>query len=283
MNLTPREKDKLLVAMAAMVARNRLERGVKLNYPEAIALISDLRGRRRARRHVRRRPDGDGAGVITRDQVMDGDRRDDPRDPGRSDLSRRHQAGHRARTDPLRGRCHDSRRRSFVSRRRDRPQRGPRDRHADRRQHRRPAGPGRLPLSFLRNQHGARIRPRQAAKGFRLDIPAGTAVRFEPGQTREVDAGAYAGNREVFGFNGLVNGPLEGTEPWRFDRSRRLCRHVRPDHGRQGASGRHRPLHRGRRRPDHLRRGGEVRRRQGHPRRHGPVARHPRATALSTR
>ncbi len=42
MNLTPREKDKLLVAMAAMVARSRLARGVKLNYPEAIALITDF-------------------------------------------------------------------------------------------------------------------------------------------------------------------------------------------------------------------------------------------------
>ena len=42
MNLTPREKDKLLVAMAAMVARRRLERGVKLNHPEAIALITDF-------------------------------------------------------------------------------------------------------------------------------------------------------------------------------------------------------------------------------------------------
>ena len=42
MNLTPREKNKLLVSMAAMVARNRLERGVELNYPEAIALISDF-------------------------------------------------------------------------------------------------------------------------------------------------------------------------------------------------------------------------------------------------
>ena len=41
MNLTPREKDKLLVAMAAMVARNRLNRGVKLNFPEAVALISE--------------------------------------------------------------------------------------------------------------------------------------------------------------------------------------------------------------------------------------------------
>ena len=42
MNLTPREKDKLLIAMAAIVARRRLERGVKLNYPEAIALITDF-------------------------------------------------------------------------------------------------------------------------------------------------------------------------------------------------------------------------------------------------
>ena len=42
MNLSPREKDKLLVAMAAIVARRRLERGVKLNHPEAVALISDF-------------------------------------------------------------------------------------------------------------------------------------------------------------------------------------------------------------------------------------------------
>ena len=42
MNLTPREKEKLLVSLAAMVARNRLSRGVKLNHPEAVALISDL-------------------------------------------------------------------------------------------------------------------------------------------------------------------------------------------------------------------------------------------------
>ncbi len=72
MNLTPREKDKLLIATAAMVARRRLERGVKLNYPEAIALITDhvVEGAR----------DGisvadlmqAGAHVLTRDQVMEG-------------------------------------------------------------------------------------------------------------------------------------------------------------------------------------------------------------------
>ena len=50
---------------------------------------------------------------------------------------------------------------------------------------------------------------REAAKGCRLDIPAGTAVRFEPGQSREVDLIAYQGSREVYGFNGKINGSLE--------------------------------------------------------------------------
>ena len=51
---------------------------------------------------------------------------------------------------------------------------------------------------------------REVARGFRLDIPAGTAVRFEPGQTRRVTLVAYGGGRRVFGFNGAVMGPLEG-------------------------------------------------------------------------
>jgi len=72
MNLTPREKDKLMIALAALVARGRLARGVKLNYPESVALITDfvLEGAR----------DGNsvaelmsaGANVVTRDQVMEG-------------------------------------------------------------------------------------------------------------------------------------------------------------------------------------------------------------------
>ena len=49
---------------------------------------------------------------------------------------------------------------------------------------------------------------RDAARGFRLDIPAGTAVRFEPGQSREVILVAYAGDRIVHGFRGVVSGPL---------------------------------------------------------------------------
>lgn len=49
---------------------------------------------------------------------------------------------------------------------------------------------------------------RAAARGHRLDIPAGTAVRFEPGDTREVALVPFCGSREVYGFNGKVNGPL---------------------------------------------------------------------------
>lgn len=50
---------------------------------------------------------------------------------------------------------------------------------------------------------------REATKGFRLDIPAGTAVRFEPGQSREVQLVAFAGNRIAIGFNAKVDGKLE--------------------------------------------------------------------------
>ena len=50
---------------------------------------------------------------------------------------------------------------------------------------------------------------REAARGFRLNIPAGTAVRFEPGQSREVELVAYTGSRNVYGFNGKIMGPLE--------------------------------------------------------------------------
>ena len=72
MNLTPREKDKLLISMAAMVARRRLERGVKLNHPEAVALITDF--------VVEGARDGSsvadlmeaGGKVLTREQVMEG-------------------------------------------------------------------------------------------------------------------------------------------------------------------------------------------------------------------
>ena len=50
---------------------------------------------------------------------------------------------------------------------------------------------------------------REATKGFRPNIPAGTAIRFEPGQEREIELVEYAGDRHVYGFNGKIMGPLE--------------------------------------------------------------------------
>jgi urease subunit gamma len=72
MNLSPREKDKLMIAMAAMVARRRLERGVKLNHPEAVALITDfiLEGARDGKTVAELMEAG--AHVLTRAQVMEG-------------------------------------------------------------------------------------------------------------------------------------------------------------------------------------------------------------------
>jgi len=72
MNLTPREKDKLMIPMAAIVARRRLERGLKMNFPEAVALITDfvVEGARDGRSVAELMRDG--ATVLTRDQVMEG-------------------------------------------------------------------------------------------------------------------------------------------------------------------------------------------------------------------
>jgi len=72
MNLTPREKDKLMIALAALVARGRLARGIKLNYPESIALISDfvLEGAREGKSVPQLTSEA--ARIVTRDQVMEG-------------------------------------------------------------------------------------------------------------------------------------------------------------------------------------------------------------------
>ncbi len=76
------------------------------------------------------------------------------------------------------------------------------------------ANTGDRPIQVGSHYHFAETNPalefdRDLARGFRLDIPAGTAVRFEPGQTREVTLVALAGDRKVFGFNAAVMGDLD--------------------------------------------------------------------------
>nr|WP_249522116.1 urease subunit gamma [Escherichia coli] len=95
MELTPREKDKLLLFTAALLAERRLARGLKLNYPESVALISAfiMEGARDGKSVAALMEEG--RHVLSREQVMEGHTRNDPRYPGRSHLSGRLQAGYR--------------------------------------------------------------------------------------------------------------------------------------------------------------------------------------------
>jgi urease subunit gamma/beta len=206
MNLTPREKDKLLIAMAAIVARKRLERGVRLNHPEAIALITDfvVEGARDGRSVADLMEAG--AHVLSVDQVMDGiaemihDVQVEATFPDGTKLVTVH--------DPIRGATgklkpgevttlpgdlilNEGRRTVTLT----------------------VANTGDRPIQVGSHYHffetnNALSFDRAAARGFRLDIPAGTAVRFEPGQSREVVLVELAGKREVYGFQQKIMGKL---------------------------------------------------------------------------
>jgi urease subunit gamma/beta len=206
MNLTPREKDKLLVAMAAMVARRRLERGVKLNHPEAVALITDtvVEGARDGRSVADLMEAG--AHVINADQVMEGiaemihDIQVEATFPDGTKLVTVHH--------PIRGRpstevpgavstldgeivFNEGAERTILT----------------------VANTGDRPIQVGSHYHFFETNPalafeRDKARGMRLDIAPGTAVRFEPGSTREVVLVPLSGRREVYGFRQDVMGAL---------------------------------------------------------------------------
>src|ERR1700754_3352024 len=166
MLLTAREKDKLLIAMAAQVAERRLKRGVKLNYPEAVALICDfVMGGARDGRTVADLMEA-GAHVVRRDQVMDGiaemlpDVQVEATFPDGTKLVTVHNPIPRS---PFEGARDDSRR-TDHRRWRARAQRRPHDDHANCCEYRRPAGAGRLALPLSRSERVARIRSRGRAR-----------------------------------------------------------------------------------------------------------------------
>ncbi|HEX2509867.1 MAG TPA: urease subunit gamma [Microvirga sp.] len=206
MQLSPREKDKLLVAMAAMVARRRLERGVKLNYPEAVALITDfvVEGARDGRSVAELMEQG--AGVLAPDQVMEGvadmihDVQAEATFPDGTKLVTVHH--------PIRG-AYDTVRPGEVL---------PLDGELTLNEGREAitltvANSGDRPIQVGSHYHFFETNPalrfeREKARGMRLDIPAGTAVRFEPGQSRQVRLIALSGSRTVYGFRQDVMGSL---------------------------------------------------------------------------
>lgn len=206
MNLTPREKDKLLIAMAAMVARRRLERGVKLNYPEAVALITDfvVEGARDGKSVAELMEAG--AHVVAADQVMDGiaelihDVQVEATFPDGTKLVTVH--------EPIRGSAGRLKPGEVTTLPGDLILNEGRESLTLT-----VANTGDRPIQIGSHYHFFEANPalsfeRDKARGFRLDIPAGTAVRFEPGQTREVRLVALAGKREVYGFRQEVMGKL---------------------------------------------------------------------------
>jgi urease subunit gamma/beta len=206
MNLTPREKDKLLIAMAAIVARKRLERGVKLNHPEAIALITDfvVEGARDGRTVAELMEAG--AHVVSADQVMTGiaemihDVQVEATFPDGTKLVTVH--------NPIRGSAHDFTPGEVMTPDGDIVMNEGRDTITVT-----VSNGGDRPIQVGSHYHFAETNPalrfdRAKARGMRLDIAAGTAVRFEPGQTRDVRLVAVTGNREVYGFRQEVMGRL---------------------------------------------------------------------------
>ncbi|MFG1370862.1 urease subunit gamma [Xanthobacter oligotrophicus] len=206
MLLTPREKDKLFIAMAAEVARKRLARGVKLNHPEAVALITDfvVEGARDGKTVAELMELG--ARVITADQVMDGisemihDIQVEATFPDGTKLVTVHH--------PIRGAPSEMVPGELV------PQEG--DIHFNEGAERvrlTVSNTGDRPIQVGSHYHFYETNPalafeREQARGMRLDIAPGTAVRFEPGASREVTLVPFGGKREVYGFRGAVQGKL---------------------------------------------------------------------------
>jgi urease subunit gamma/beta len=206
MQLTPREKDKLLVAMAAMVARRRLERGVKLNHPEAIALIADtvVEGARDGRSVAELMEAG--AHVLTADQVMEGvaemihDIQVEATFPDGTKLVTIHH--------PIRGAASENVPGEVITEEGEVVFNEGAERVVLT-----VANTGDRPIQVGSHYHFFETNPalsfeRDKARGMRLDIAPGTAVRFEPGATREVALVPLSGRREVYGFRQSVMGAL---------------------------------------------------------------------------
>jgi urease subunit gamma/beta len=209
MELTPREKDKLLLFTAAIVAERRKARGLKLNYPEAVAYISAaiMEGARDGRTVAELMSEG--TRLLGAEDVMDGiaelitEVQVEATFPDGTKLVTVHQPIP-VRTPTGIGAVQ--------------PASGDIEINAGRAARQvAVANTGDRPIQVGSHYHFFEVNPalefdRAQARGYRLNIAAGTAVRFEPGQTRTVDLVAYDGARAVYGFRGEIMGPLDGTK-----------------------------------------------------------------------
>ncbi len=207
MRLLERERDKLLIYLAAQLARERQRRGLLLNYPEAMAILTHeiVEGARDGRSV------GDlmafGKHVLSADEVLPGvaemidEIQVEATFPDGTKLVTVHQPIPNGGTmipgevlladEPITANAGRATASVTVRNTGDRP------------------------IQIGSHFHFFEVNDalefdRPATRGFHLNIPAGTAVRFEPGEERDVELVAFGGAREVHGFRGLVNGPLDG-------------------------------------------------------------------------
>ena len=211
MELTPREKDKLLLFTAALLAERRKDRGIKLNYPEAVAYISGaiMEGAREGMTVAQLMDHG--RTLLTTADVMDGiaemihDVQVEATFPDGTKLVTVHSP-----IMPVEGAAVSALRPGEVI-----TEAGEREINVGRESITiSVANTGDRPIQvgshyhFYETNKGLQFE-REKCRGFRLDIPAGTAVRFEPGQTREVALVKIAGDEKIYGFNGLIMGNVE--------------------------------------------------------------------------
>lgn len=211
MELTPREKDKLLLFTAALLAERRKDRGLKLNYPEAVAYISGaiMEGAREGMTVAQLMDHG--RTLLTTADVMDGiaemihDVQVEATFPDGTKLVTVHSP-----IMPVEGAGMNSVKPGEVI-----TEEGEREINVGRASITvSVANTGDRPVQVGSHYHFYEANKglefeREVSRGFRLDIAAGTAVRFEPGQTREVVLVRIAGDEKIYGFNGLVMGALE--------------------------------------------------------------------------
>lgn len=220
-HLTPREDEKLKLHYAGSVAKGRLDRGLKLNYPESIAYISmNLLEMAREGKTVAELMQL-GKQILTSEQVMDGvaemihEIQLEATFPDGTKLVTVH--------DPIPtsnklipGELIPEEGVILLNEERETVTLNVTN-SADR------------PVQVGSHYHFFEVNKllsfdRETAYGMRLDIPAGTAVRFEPGETKEVTLVSIGGTRECYGLNGLVNGKLddEAVKQAAFDKARKL-------------------------------------------------------------
>ena len=207
MELTPREKDKLLIFVAAQLAEQRRARGVKLNYPESVALIAAaiMEGARDGRSVAALMSYG--TEILSRDDVMEGipellhEVQVEATFPDGTKLVTVHNPIASRETTMIPGETLVEAGELILNQGRTTVDLAV-------------TNTGDRPVQVGSHYHFAESNSalafdRSLSRGFRLNIPAGTAVRFEPGQTRTVNLVELGGERKIYGFNQAVMGPLE--------------------------------------------------------------------------